>query len=294
MLNNSSNLKLSKILDSFNLKLVSPLLCDTSTMSTILVKDEDGIVYSTIISNLFNGKKPSIQTAIDKTNAFIVQARKTHKENYFYDKVKYMTSQKQIVITCPKHGDFNQIPNNHLRGKGCNICARKSTKEFFIERSSVIHNNKYNYSLVNYLNSQTKVKIICNLHGVFEQKPNTHIRGANCPTCMKENAGVYSKTGWTSICKRVNNKKPSLYIIKCFNDHEEFIKIGITSKSIKSRFLYKAKFPYNYTLLTEIKSSPVKIWDLEKKLHKIYSSFRYKPSVYFSGETECFSSNIYI
>ena len=61
-------------------------------------------------------------------------------------------------------------------------------KDDFIRESSKIHNNKYDYSKVNYVNSQTKVCIICPEHGEFWQTPYDHIWAKNdCPLCAKEN-----------------------------------------------------------------------------------------------------------
>ena len=47
----------------------------------------------------------------------------------------------------------------------------------FIEKGTQLHNGKYDYSNVDYINSRTKVNIICPIHGVFEQKADSHIRG---------------------------------------------------------------------------------------------------------------------
>jgi len=61
--------------------------------------------------------------------------------------------------------------------------TKRLTTENFIERSDIIHNNKYNYSLVNYKNNKTKVKIICSEHGIFEQRPDDHLKGCGCAIC---------------------------------------------------------------------------------------------------------------
>ena len=45
----------------------------------------------------------------------------------------------------------------------------KREKEF-IEKSCILHNNFYDYSLVYYINNKTKVKIVCPVHGIFEQR----------------------------------------------------------------------------------------------------------------------------
>jgi len=60
--------------------------------------------------------------------------------------------------------------------------------ENLIEKSKKIHNNRYDYSLTNFINESTKIKIICPVHGVFEQNPRNHQRGRGCRSCSKENA----------------------------------------------------------------------------------------------------------
>ena len=64
----------------------------------------------------------------------------------------------------------------------------KMTGEEFIEKSKVVHgHNRYDYSLVNYKNSNTKVKIICPEHGVFVQTPYAHLNGQGCKECCLMN-----------------------------------------------------------------------------------------------------------
>ena len=60
---------------------------------------------------------------------------------------------------------------------------RKISKYEFCNRSNIIHNNKYDYSLVDYKNNRTKVNIICKEHGIFEQIPESHMRGFGCKKC---------------------------------------------------------------------------------------------------------------
>lgn len=69
------------------------------------------------------------------------------------------------------------------------------TTEDFIKRAIEKHGNKYDYSLAEYVNGSTKVKIICPSHGMFEQNPSAHIRrGDNCPKCSLEIRGNLSRT----------------------------------------------------------------------------------------------------
>lgn len=61
--------------------------------------------------------------------------------------------------------------------------SKKYTTEEFIEKSKIVHGDKYNYSKVEYINSTHKVCIICPEHGEFWQQPQNHIQGQNCPIC---------------------------------------------------------------------------------------------------------------
>ena len=122
---------------------------------------------------------------------FIEKARKVHGDKYDYSKVEYVKSSKPVCIICPKHGEFQQTPNNHLRGQGCQKCydehrgiTQRSTKEEFIKKAKEIHGNKYDYSKVEYVNSSTNVRIICPEHGEFWQRPDHHLSSkCGCPKC---------------------------------------------------------------------------------------------------------------
>lgn len=59
-----------------------------------------------------------------------------------------------------------------------NFITNKELTTKFIEKSIKIHGNKYDYSLVDYIDNKTKIKIICSIHGCFEQTPGIHLRGS--------------------------------------------------------------------------------------------------------------------
>lgn len=61
--------------------------------------------------------------------------------------------------------------------------SKKLTTEEFIQKAKNIHGTKYDYSMVQYCGAHTKVKIICPVHGEFEQKPNGHLCGKGCLKC---------------------------------------------------------------------------------------------------------------
>lgn len=63
--------------------------------------------------------------------------------------------------------------------------SKKKTTEQFIEEAKMVHGNKYDYSLVNYINNKTPICIICPKHGKFKQIPSDHLNGRGCNLCSK-------------------------------------------------------------------------------------------------------------
>ena len=118
---------------------------------------------------------------------FIKDGNDIHNNFFDYSLVNYINNKTKVKIICPVHGLFEQTPSQHIILKqGCRFCmidSYKNTIEKFIEKSNNIHNNFFDYSLVNYINNKTKVKIICPVHGVFEQRPDAHLNGAGCYRC---------------------------------------------------------------------------------------------------------------
>lgn len=121
------------------------------------------------------------------TGEFISKAKEIHGDKYDYSKVEYVNAHTPVCIICPEHGQFLQMPSNHLKGRGCSKCSnnRKLTLNEFIEMSKKIYGDKYDYSKVNYINALTKVCIICPEHGEFWTTPNNHLRGHACPICKQ-------------------------------------------------------------------------------------------------------------
>jgi len=127
-----------------------------------------------------------------KTNEqFIIDANNVHNNKYDYSNVEYVNSKTVIKINCLIHGEFLQTPDNHLRGHGCPKCgfnivgnSKKSTaSEAFIDKAISVFGNKYDYSKTEYVDAKTKIKIICDKHGMFEQTPNDHLSGKSCLSC---------------------------------------------------------------------------------------------------------------
>ncbi len=141
-------------------------------------------------SNHKKGQKCPKCSGRNLTNdEMIEEFKKIHDDKYKYDKTLITNSKTKIIITCPTHGDFEQTPNNHKRGQGCQKCYGKEvlTQLKAIELFKKTHGNKYDYSKVIYVNAHSKIIITCPTHGDFEQTPNNHKNGNACPMCNESN-----------------------------------------------------------------------------------------------------------
>jgi hypothetical protein len=99
----------------------------------------------------------------NNTEIFIAKAIKIHGTRYDYSNVNYINAKTKVTILCKTHGEFNQTPSNHLNKYNCQKCSNnlKFNTEKFIEKAKQINGDRYDYSKVNYINTDTQVIIIC-------------------------------------------------------------------------------------------------------------------------------------
>jgi Zn finger protein HypA/HybF involved in hydrogenase expression len=169
---------------------------------------------------------------------FVTNATRVHNRKYIYSNVEYVTNKTPVKIKCPEHGIFFQSPNNHINKKqGCPVCSGNApgSTESFISKANKIHNNTYDYSKVNYVNSKTKVIITCPVHGDFSQSPDIHVSSPNycgCPECggtTKSNTNKFilsaikvhqDKYDYSYVRYKTAHKPVKIYCKKC---HKIFI-----------------------------------------------------------------------
>ncbi|MDD4242683.1 MAG: hypothetical protein PHG08_00080 [Bacilli bacterium] len=218
------------------------------------------------------------------TEEFIENAVTVHGYRYDYSLVKYDGRFKKVKIICKEHGEFEQTPDKHLTSNGCRKCFKDThlanhqlTTEEFIQKSTLIHKNNYDYSLVNYINNHIKVKIICKEHGIFEQSPNKHLSGQGCQGC---NFSGFNQT-----------KPAYFYYIKI----NELYKVGITNLTVKQR-ITSMGVPklYQPIILQEIYfENGADAFALESKYKQQFKEFHYKGDpIMKNGNSELFTKNI--
>ena len=151
---------------------------------------------------------------------FIKNSSILYNNKFTYSKVNYVDYKTKVIITCPIHGDFLQVPKGHQMGRGCWKCSRiaaglsnartyslreKPIKRTphprvigssrnvnhvrFISKAEKLHGTKYDYSKVIYMYAISPVTIICRIHGEFQQTPHDHLRKngfGGCKTCSQQ------------------------------------------------------------------------------------------------------------
>lgn len=152
-----------------------------------------------------------------KTSEFISKAIKVHGDKYDYSKVEYINCKIKVIIICKKHGEFTQTPIAHTSNKsGCIKCGieyvnsiLKSDTCDFIKKSKLIHDDNYEYSKVEYKKRNSKVIIICKIHGEFTQCPSEHLAGNGCKKCGFKKISetkTYSNEEFLQKSKEIHNE----------------------------------------------------------------------------------------
>ncbi len=163
------------------------------------------------------------------TTEFIERSNIAHSNKYDYSLVQYVKNSTKVKIICPIHGEFEQTPASHLKGVGCYNChgTVPLTTNTFIAKANAKHNNKYDYSKVEYKTNRTKVLIICPLHGEFEQQPNNHLSGQGCPICGQIKRAITQRSSSAHFIERSKSIHKSKYDYSCVDYQGDLQKVTI-------------------------------------------------------------------
>ena len=214
-------------------------------------------------------------------NTFIKKAKRIHGDKFDYSKVNYKTAKTCVTIICPVHGEFTQMPTDHLNYRGCKQCGikvrsdkKRKNKEVFIDEAKLKHNNKYNYERTIYVTTNNKVDIFCPEpnHGVFQQRPADHLNGQGCPLCTKYGFRA-EEDGFVYILKS-----------KC----NSYIKVGISNNYEYRINRLVRRTPFEFDFMHKFPMSGYDALDIENKWHKILPTAGFTG---FDGCTEWFHIN---
>ncbi len=162
------------------------------------------------------------------TSEIIQEFKSIYGNKYDYSKVEYKTSKQKLILICPEHGEFLKSAEKHRVGQGCPECAeinrrekRKTPFKELIADFKKMHGDRYDYSEVLYINTNTKVKIICPDHGLFEQNPSKHLIGHRCPKCVGKGL---TQADLLKLFRKAHGKK---YKYKFSSDLSAFAPISV-------------------------------------------------------------------
>lgn len=160
-----------------------------------------------------------------KNIEFVEKCRIVHSDKYDYSKTLFLNVRTKIIVICNEHGEFSINPDNHIRLKqGCKKCALNKHKLTYIdnqrlEKMKEIHKNKYVYNDLCIIDS--KINIVCEIHGTFKQIIYHHERGHGCPKCSlklcigcgknKKSSSFLNKSDQCSrCCEQIKKELPVL------------------------------------------------------------------------------------
>lgn len=148
---------------------------------------------------------------------------KKHGSTYILNTIEYVSMKGYVYPICKKHGQFKICAYDFAHLRGCPHCGRKNKKKPLFKHSrrnmnfdefkataEQLHDNKYKYIRNSFVNLKTKMKIICPIHGEFEQAPHSHLNGHGCEKC-----GIIKR----SLTQTITNEN---FINKCVKVHDGY------------------------------------------------------------------------
>ena len=201
------------------------------------------------------------------TEQFINDCIKIHGNKYNYDKTKYVAAKEYVTITCPKHGDFKQLPYAHAKGQGCPICKSELT-------DSIGENQLREYIKTIYdddikFNTRSVIKPL--EIDIFLPKTNVAFEYDGLYWHSELKAKTSYHIDKTNMCKA---KNINLYHI--FDDEWELKKDIVKSRIASILGIYKKKIYARKCIIREIETATLKSFLNKNHLQgNVNSKYRY-------------------
>lgn len=173
--------------DKFDYSLITEYKNSNTKVKVICKKHGEFLVTPDRHTNTKQGCAECKKLGLD---GFIEKAKEKWGDRYDYSLVVYKNNKEKVDIICKEHGIFKQRVSDHFNLEhGCPECALSKFRvsiDDFKKRSNIIHNNKYDYSKVNFKTNKDYIIIICPKHGNFRQKVDSHMnQRQGCPSCRE-------------------------------------------------------------------------------------------------------------
>ena len=161
------------------------------------------------------------------TESFVNEIKEKFGNRVNCDEIVYVNANTPVIITDNKLNIRYEISPTKLLTRGL-LKRPKITKEEFIKKAKEVHNNKYDYSKVDYINLNTKVCIICPEHGEFWQKPKDHLLGYECIECGHNKSHLKLKKDKCDFVEKANKIHGNFFTYDNFDYLNYHAKSSIT------------------------------------------------------------------
>ena len=246
----------------------------------ILVEDKYGILSIPKAGALFRGK-PTIKTALNKTEYFMGMLRVEHPEiAELVTPASEYVAMKQKMLFNTRYGLVSVNPDNLIHGHAPTIRTAVNRKEYFKNQLLFLYDNKYDFEIESTDRHKGRVTLICPIHGKQSIDSDTIFLGTGCPCCNKF---------W--------EKSDTFYLIRLYDEKESFYKLGIsyiTEKGDIRRFREYKTLGYNIEVIyTHTFEDALECKEFETKLKRIIRPSLYKPSRWeYESSTETFTNEL--
>jgi hypothetical protein len=165
---------------------------------------------------------------------FADKANLVHSNKYSYELVDYKNSHAKVSIVCPIHGEFEQSPSNHIRGRGCNLCANLDSgfnRTSFVSKCDKNNNGLGILYILECFNDTEKFYKIGITSTSIKRRYNSSTKMPYLYSIVKEIIGdpveIYNLETKLHQLNKENQYIPSIqfcgYATECFKEYKEII-----------------------------------------------------------------------
>ena len=253
------------------------------TTNPILFKTKYGICQYPNARALYKeGITPTIKCALNKTEYFMAMLKEKYPEiaQTLTPQSEYEAMKKKMLFNT-KFGLISINPDALMAGHMPNIRSAVNRKEYFKKQLEYLYEGYgYEFEISSTSRHEGRVKLICPIHGEQYVDTDGIFLGHGCPEC---------NTGWT--------KSNIFYLVRLFNDDEEFYKLGVSyidDKGNVRRFREYKKLGYGIQQLKLVEFEDfMQARDFELKMKHLIKNSIYMPNKWASNNTtECFNDEI--
>lgn len=153
---------------------------------------------------------------------FLSRVGTIHGDSLTLEKTVYINKRQKVTVTCPRHGDFDILPDNLTRktSKGCPMCRVITTKEDFVERCREVHGDTYYYDRLVYTGYNARVEIGCPKHGYYWCQARNHLSGSGCLLCHNEGKRL-GKKAFINKARKIHGSAYSYKNVSYVNSNTE-------------------------------------------------------------------------